>query len=62
MNIDSLNLTWDFVVASDANQGAPIGTNFLVKYGVVLDLRKKNMLCFGEADSVDFQGKGRGSV
>lgn len=48
MNINGLKLTGDFVVASDADQCALIATDFLVKYGAVLDLQKKTCCVLGK--------------
>ena len=61
MNIDGLNLTWEFVVTSDADQYALVGTEFLLKYESVLDLRKKTCCVLGEKIPLIFRG-GEGGV
>lgn len=60
INNDGLNLTWDFVVASDTDQCALIGTDFLVKYGAILDLRKKTCCVLGMQILLIFRGEAGG--
>ena len=56
MNMDSLNLTLDFVVANESDQCALIGTDFLVKYGAVPDLRNKTCCVLGKQIPLIFRG------
>lgn len=56
VNIDGLQLCWDFVLASDSDHGALICTYFLVKYGAVVDMKKRTLTVIGKVVPLILRG------
>lgn len=54
--IENLKLVCELIVARDAGYAVLVGTDFLTKYGVVLDLRDKTYTILGKKKPVVLQG------